>query len=167
MKKCGEKTGRRCPVCGIRFTIFPRGKCRICWNRAQRERWHGDVVFRTKGRIRRMVNRFVNPAAEAMWKDESHRLDRKILMAESADGSVTREVMATLISMVACVYCGGELTDENRSVDHVVPLSRGGAHAASNLAACCVDCNVKKGDRLPEEFRIRSEGGTSDGVGCA
>jgi len=50
----------------------------------------------------------------------------------------------------ACSYCGepGPLT-----LDHVVPLARGGAHRIDNLAAACKPCNSWKGARDELEFR--------------
>lgn len=36
--------------------------------------------------------------------------------------------------------------------DHVVPLARGGTDLLPNLALCCSDCNVRKGDRLLAEL---------------
>ncbi|WP_460362855.1 HNH endonuclease [Thermus antranikianii] len=52
-----------------------------------------------------------------------------------------------------CQYCGrqgGELT-----VDHVLPRSRGGRSTWENLVAACRPCNLKKGDRTPEEAGMR------------
>ena len=40
-----------------------------------------------------------------------------------------------------CAYCGGEAT----TLDHVVPLARGGRNEAWNLWPCCQTCNVGKG----------------------
>ena len=48
-----------------------------------------------------------------------------------------------------CMYCGtasGRLT-----LDHVVPRSRGGDSVWENVVTACAPCNLKKGDRLPEE----------------
>jgi 5-methylcytosine-specific restriction endonuclease McrA len=48
-----------------------------------------------------------------------------------------------------CQFCGRG--DVPLTVDHVVPLSRGGEDAWENLVSACVSCNNKKGDRTPEE----------------
>jgi 5-methylcytosine-specific restriction endonuclease McrA len=38
-------------------------------------------------------------------------------------------------------------------LEHVVPLSRGGAHAVSNVACACRECNSRKRNRLVSEVR--------------
>ena len=38
------------------------------------------------------------------------------------------------------------------TIDHVVPRSRGGEHAWTNLVAACPTCNARKGDRLLHEI---------------
>lgn len=48
-----------------------------------------------------------------------------------------------------CQYCG--TSEAPLTIDHVVPLSRGGTHDWTNLVACCVACNNQKGNRTPEE----------------
>lgn len=47
-----------------------------------------------------------------------------------------------------CQYCG---TKRDLTLDHVLPSSRGGAHAWTNLITACKRCNAKKGDYTPEE----------------
>jgi 5-methylcytosine-specific restriction endonuclease McrA len=51
-----------------------------------------------------------------------------------------------------CVYCGtaaGRLT-----LDHVVPRSRGGDSVWENVVTSCAPCNLRKGNRLPEEIAM-------------
>ncbi|MCC5908179.1 MAG: HNH endonuclease [Balneolaceae bacterium] len=47
-----------------------------------------------------------------------------------------------------CQYCG---TRSDLTLDHVLPKSRGGADSWENLVTACNTCNVKKGNRTPEE----------------
>mmetsp|Transcript_35235 Transcript_35235/g.92755 ORF Transcript_35235/g.92755 Transcript_35235/m.92755 type:complete len:245 (-) Transcript_35235:20-754(-) len=47
-----------------------------------------------------------------------------------------------------CGYCGGE----GRTIDHIVPRSRGGSNAWDNLVACCHRCNSRKANRLLSEL---------------
>ena len=51
-----------------------------------------------------------------------------------------------------CFYCGCELNDSNRTIDHFIPLSRGGSNTRDNMVACCFGCNNKKGTKTYEEF---------------
>lgn len=51
-----------------------------------------------------------------------------------------------------CVYCG---SFNNLTVDHVLPVSRGGKNTWENLVCACYSCNIKKGDRTPEEANLR------------
>jgi len=50
-----------------------------------------------------------------------------------------------------CGYCSNKLCVRTVSVDHVVPISKGGKSTWENLVACCKSCNTKKRNRLPEE----------------
>lgn len=45
-----------------------------------------------------------------------------------------------------CAYCGEK---KPLTQDHVVPISKGGDHTASNIVPACLSCNASKGARLP------------------
>lgn len=47
----------------------------------------------------------------------------------------------------SCVYCGKTAADETLEIDHVVPVSKGGANDKSNLVTACFSCNRGKSDR--------------------
>lgn len=53
-----------------------------------------------------------------------------------------------------CVYCQISLTPKNRSLDHIIPLSKGGQHHIDNLVACCRTCNSKKGNKKVSDFSV-------------
>lgn len=50
-----------------------------------------------------------------------------------------------------CYLCGTKPTGSDLTIDHVVPLSKGGSHTADNLRVACRRCNIRKGDRLLKE----------------
>lgn len=54
-----------------------------------------------------------------------------------------------------CQYCGTKLNRNTATIDHIVPRSKGGPNTWSNMVACCVSCNNKKGNRTPEESGMR------------
>jgi 5-methylcytosine-specific restriction endonuclease McrA len=56
-----------------------------------------------------------------------------------------------------CAYCK---TNEATTIDHVIPLSRGGEHIIENIVPACLGCNCSKQARTPEEWsaaRARKE----------
>lgn len=56
--------------------------------------------------------------------------------------------------MSTCQYCGRRLPKSQLTIDHVVPQSRNGEETWENLVLACVDCNVKKANRTPEEAEM-------------
>lgn len=53
-----------------------------------------------------------------------------------------------------CQYCGKRMPRTEVTVDHVVPRSRGGVDSWENLVLACMGCNVRKGNRTPEEAHM-------------
>lgn len=51
-----------------------------------------------------------------------------------------------------CDMCGKPLDVDNFTVDHIVPLNRGGINDMSNYRCLCDRCNKWKGDSLDEEL---------------
>lgn len=49
-----------------------------------------------------------------------------------------------------CAYCAKEC---QLTQDHVIPLSRGGSHTASNVVPACLNCNSQKRTRTPAEWQ--------------
>lgn len=50
-----------------------------------------------------------------------------------------------------CWMCG---SDQEITLDHVKPLSKGGAHILCNLRPACGPCNYKKGTQWPYEIAL-------------
>lgn len=48
-----------------------------------------------------------------------------------------------------CVYCG---RTDDLTLDHVTPLTRGGANTPENLKTACRSCNSSKNNKTPEEW---------------
>lgn len=54
-----------------------------------------------------------------------------------------------------CQYCGARLfTNEEATIDHIIPVSLGGSNEDSNLRAACQPCNTTKGQRSEQWLRL-------------
>ncbi len=51
-----------------------------------------------------------------------------------------------------CHYCNSNIKPKELTMDHVVPLARGGKSTKGNLVPACKDCNNKKKQLLPIEW---------------
>ena len=63
-----------------------------------------------------------------------------------------------------CIYCGITLGGKQRgkimakdsfTVDHILPISRGGQNTWGNTACACPVCNQRKGNRTPHEANLK------------
>lgn len=53
-----------------------------------------------------------------------------------------------------CQYCGQHFHPRDLTLDHVMPVSRGGPKSWKNLVTACHKCNHKKGSRTPSEANM-------------
>lgn len=61
-------------------------------------------------------------------------------------------------SSCICYYCQRRVLFQELTMDHLVPLTRGGRSTRDNLVPACKDCNNKKKDMLPLEWEAYLEG---------
>lgn len=52
-----------------------------------------------------------------------------------------------------CYYCGTKVAFKNITMDHIVPLTRGGKSTRENLVPCCKTCNTAKKTMMPLEWQ--------------
>lgn len=98
-------------------------------------------------------------ARSIRWRKLNHENWRKIANASWARRKarklnagvfviLDRELMRILSS--PCNFCG---TTEDITLDHVIPLARGGRHSIGNLQPLCGTCNKRKNSKLMSEWR--------------
>ena len=51
-----------------------------------------------------------------------------------------------------CYYCGKKVKPEELTMDHKIPLSRGGTSDRINIVPACKECNNRKKYLLPWEW---------------
>ena len=70
-----------------------------------------------------------------------------------------------------CHYCGKKFPADELTMDHLVPVARGGKSTKGNCVTCCKECNNKKSCFTPAELilqklsREKKQGETSDTQG--
>lgn len=61
----------------------------------------------------------------------------------------------TLVSRGVCHYCDGRFLPDQLTMDHVVPLARGGQSTKGNIVSACRSCNEGKKLETPVEEIFR------------
>ena len=56
------------------------------------------------------------------------------------------------LSRGTCYYCGRRFSPNELTMDHIIPMIRGGRSTKNNIATACKDCNNKKKHMLPMEW---------------
>jgi 5-methylcytosine-specific restriction endonuclease McrA len=56
-----------------------------------------------------------------------------------------------------CFYCGRPTPARELTMDHIVPLARGGRTTKGNVVPACKDCNNRKKSMLPMEWETYIE----------
>jgi 5-methylcytosine-specific restriction endonuclease McrA len=116
-------------------------------NRESGNRWRD--ANRDKVRESNRLAKKAHP--EQRQADDERRRSRK----ENAEGNYSANDIKkqNKIQKGRCYYCGQK---KKLTIDHIVPLSRGGSNWPSNIVLACGSCNSKKHNKLPHEW---SEGG--------
>lgn len=63
------------------------------------------------------------------------------------------------ISEGTCHYCGKKVSPGDLTMDHIVPIARGGRSVKGNLAPACKQCNTHKKYYTPAELVMRDRMG--------
>lgn len=69
-----------------------------------------------------------------------------------------------------CYYCGKKVNPKELTMDHKIPLCRGGTSERYNIVPCCKECNNKKKYLTPwewEEYLKNLKGKNKEDKECA
>jgi 5-methylcytosine-specific restriction endonuclease McrA len=109
-----------------------------------------------------LAYREVVRAEKAKKRQRSHKIqvlhNRRRARQKGATGAFTREEWTELKAQYGgrCAYCG--LPTSRLTVDHVVPLSRGGSNYITNIRPACKPCNSRKSAKDLEVFLAQRGG---------
>lgn len=87
-----------------------------------------------------------NPLQSIKWEMVCKRRRLKIKLSKLNGYSHTFKDELNLIKMVdgKCKNCGDS---KSPSIDHIIPISKGGHDGIENLQVLCSSCNSKKGNK--------------------
>lgn len=101
-----------------------------------------------------------NAVKKAAWR-EQHRAEHGAWRANwrarkhGADNLPVETIIAILASTAGrCFYCRNIVEEDTVTIDHLVPLARGGAHSVENCAPSCLPCNAAKRKLTPLEWLL-------------
>lgn len=92
----------------------------------------------------------------ALSRDEIDRIEGALQPRSRSRWSKTKWYQTFKRSGERCVACGEQCLTE-LTIDHIVPLSRGGGNNKENLQILCSKCNQEKGNLTMEEWRQEGE----------
>ena len=77
-----------------------------------------------------------------------------------AEGSFTYEEWQKKLDEYknCCAYCG-KLLGSDMTIDHVIPIVKGGTNDIENLVPCCARCNTRKRAKSAKEYMALITGG--------
>ena len=121
------------------------------------------LSHRAEKRASSMAYRQANPekarAVVVAWKkahpekarDYTHRHHIRLL-----DGFVEKIDIAVLVERDGgyCGICHKKVAEAERSIDHVLPVSKGGAHSYANTRLAHLRCNQARGNRGPAQLLL-------------
>jgi 5-methylcytosine-specific restriction endonuclease McrA len=108
------------------------------------------LVFKGKAEVLEELNHPLRSATDTFPWPHVIRLVHYVRVPRAVKRKISRRALFARDGH-RCVYCGstGRLT-----LDHVVPRSRGGDSVWENVVTSCAPCNLRKGNRLPEELQM-------------
>ena len=112
------------------------------WVDLARAEW-GHPTERTTPAMRARARYKFDPQYRAYIILKRHKKDKATALAW--DGTITPNVLYHLFSRTkVCGFCGCNMAYQDKSLDHLVPISRGGVHGVENVEVVCLACNKEK-----------------------
>lgn len=97
-------------------------------------------------------NKDKRKAIKKRWSSKNKELinfysKRRNYLRKNAVGFYTKEEIDSLFKKYnsLCAYC---VNSKATSIDHVIPLSKGGTNFVENLLPACIPCNSRKKDKI-------------------
>jgi 5-methylcytosine-specific restriction endonuclease McrA len=156
LKRAARRTPVQCRICGVSFVPKVKGQsptCEspVCWeenNKRKRQAAASAYYYRNPGKCRNAARAWFNSNP---GKTANYQHQRRSRMAGNKSGTISKREIKRLLES-PCLACGAT---GSSTVEHLIPVSRGGSHTIGNLAPLCGPCNSSKGPRTWMEWRIK------------
>ena len=145
-KAANPRIEKACARCGAPFTPKASNKAIYCSTRCNK------AVTTAKAKLdparlerRRRRARIYSKTEKFRFTQINHKARRRSVENE---GRVTEAEWKAIIARFndSCAYCRAD--DLKLTMDHVIPLSKGGRHCADNVVPACQPCNSAKCDSI-------------------
>ena len=120
----------------------------VTWNRALKLLIKGkvDVVSEWEGKAIRSVSGAIQLPATLRLRNHVRFFRKHIVFSKA---------MVKKRDNYICQYCGTKPSRLQTTIDHVIPVSKGGQSSYENCVMACYPCNNKKNDRLLSQIGMR------------
>lgn len=109
-----------------------------------------DKIYRSKnheGLLER--NRIARKKYRQTENGKANNKKQKLL--RRALGDISIETIMELQKEQKCYYCGNEIVG-TKTIDHKIPVIKGGTNQKDNLCVACVHCNTQKNSKTEAEY---------------
>ena len=144
-----------CLVCNNEFAPTSSiAKC--CSQKCSKKKWKSENREKVNAQNRKDL---ANMRLRDPERYRFYSKNRRHLIKEASNG-VSGKRFSTVFTLKdweeikesfenKCAICN---CDEKLTIDHIIPLSKGGKHSKENIQPLCHECNSGKKDKLPEEL---------------
>ncbi len=113
---------------------------RLDWYRDYIKRWYVEHPDKRK----QYIARYMRSHPEII---KARNAKRKLLMRMQRVGKVDYDAILERDGLM-CHICGQVIDRSQLQFDHIIPLSKGGAHSMENISVAHARCNNQKGDKI-------------------
>lgn len=154
-----------CKICAIKRTIEWGKNNKDKVNENSRKTYHKDIEKSRRNRRIRVRKWYSNNSEKAIeatknWNirnPHSKRISEQKRRSAKINAGIFKISEKEILKIIKspCVACGSY---DKITMDHIIPLSRGGKHSIGNLQPLCFSCNASKNNRVMTEW-VLSKGG--------